>query len=128
MVDFTKIIAWKQAHQFTLAVYSLIVKFPEFERYGLTSQFTRAAVSIGANIAEGTQKISKTDKLRFLNIAQGSLSECRYYIILSRDLGYISEEDSNHLYSLLDSSSYFLNRYYDGIEKNNGINDKFPNE
>ena len=56
--------------------------------YGLTSQLRRAAVSIPANIAEGFKKKSRLDKARFLNIAQGSLEECRYYLILAKDLGY----------------------------------------
>jgi len=54
----------------------------------LTSQFRRAAVSIAANIAEGFRKRNKADKIRFLNIAQGSVEECRYYLILTKDLEY----------------------------------------
>ncbi len=69
--------------------------------------------------------MSKSDKLRFLNISQGSLSECRYYIILSRDLEYINEKEQALLNSLFDSSCYFLNKYIEGIEKNNGIKDNF---
>ena len=68
-------------------------KFPEFEKYGLSSQFQRAAVSIVANIAERYKKLGKADKLRFMNIAQGSLEECRCYVMLSKDLGYINEEE-----------------------------------
>lgn len=125
MVDFTKIIAWQKAHAFTMLVYSVANKFPDYERHGLFSQFTRAAVSIAANIAEGTQKLTKADKLRFLNISQGSLSECRYYIILSHDLGYISAEDFNLLTTRFDATCFFLNKYIEGIEKNNGIKDNF---
>ena len=62
--------------------------FPKSEMYGLTSQFRRAAVSIPANIAEGFKKRGRQDKGRFMNIAQGSLEECRYYLLLARDLGY----------------------------------------
>ena len=90
--SFEKIFAWQKAHQFTLTVYNLTKAFPEEERFGLASQFRRAAVSIEANIAEGYKKLSKADKLRFLNISEGSLAECRNYVILSRDLNYISEE------------------------------------
>ena len=57
-------------------------KFPKYEMYGLTSQFRRAAVSVPANIAEGFRKRGKADKVRFLNISQGSLEEARYYLIL----------------------------------------------
>jgi len=81
-------VVWQKAHQFVLAVYRLTGEFPSAEQYGLTSQFRRAAVSIPANIAEGFKKRGKADKARFLNIAQGSLEECRYYVILTRDLGY----------------------------------------
>jgi len=79
---------WKNAHAFVLAVYRLTTTFPADERYGLSSQFRRAAVSIPANIAEGFRKFSPADKARFMNTAEGSLEECRYYCILAHDLGY----------------------------------------
>lgn len=85
---FEDLIVWQKAHQFVLAVYGLSRTFPRSENYRLSSQFRRAAVSIAANIAEGFRKRGKADKLRFLNIAQGSLEESRYYLILARDLGY----------------------------------------
>ena len=85
---FEDLIVWKKAHQFVLMVYRYTESFPKSETYGLTSQFRRAAVSIAANIAEGFKKRGKLDKARFMNISQGSIEECRYYIILSRDLGY----------------------------------------
>ena len=71
-----------------LSAYRFSDKFPAKEIYGLTSQFRRAAISIAANISEGFKKRGTNDKVRFLNIAQGSLEECRYYLILSHDLGY----------------------------------------
>jgi four helix bundle protein len=85
---FEDLLVWQKAHLFVLAVYNLTGTFPKHEIYGLTSQFRRAAVSIAANIAEGFRKRSKPDKIRFLNIAQGSTEECRYYLILTKDLGY----------------------------------------
>ena len=85
---FEDLIVWQKAHEFVLAVYRMTRDFPKSEIYGLSSQFRRAAVSIAANIAEGFRKRSDADKVRFLNIAQGSLEECRYYLILSRDLEY----------------------------------------
>ncbi|HET6528618.1 MAG TPA: four helix bundle protein [Balneolaceae bacterium] len=85
---FQDLIVWQKAHQFVLATYQLTTKFPKSEMYGLTSQFRRAAVSIAANIAEGFKKKGKRDKVRFYNIAHGSLEECRYYLILANDLSY----------------------------------------
>ena len=85
---FQDLIVWQKAHQFVISVYRAAEVFPNKEIYGLTSQFRRAAVSIPANIAEGFKKTGKSDKFRFMNIAQGSLKECRYYVILARDLGY----------------------------------------
>ena len=85
---FEDLVVWQRAHQFVLAVYRLTRAFPRSEVYGLTSQFRRASVSIAANIAEGFRKRGKADKVRFLNIAQGSLEESRYYLILVRDLEY----------------------------------------
>ena len=81
--SFEEVFAWKKAHAFVLLVYKITKGFPDDERFGLTSQFRRAAVSIEANIAEGYRKIGKPDKLRFFNISEGSLSECKDYIILS---------------------------------------------
>jgi len=86
--SFDQLIVWQKAHQFVLGVYRLTDGFPRKETYGLTSQLRRAAVSIPANIAEGFKKRGRADKVRFLNIAQGSLEECRYYLLLAKDLNY----------------------------------------
>ena len=93
MFDFRNIIAWQRAYAFSLEVYKVTCAFPEYEKYNIVSQFQRAAVSIAAIIAEGYKKLGKQDKLRFLNIAQGSLSECENYILLSYDLHYISDDE-----------------------------------
>jgi len=91
--SFRDLIVWQKTHRFVLAVYNITrADFPREEMYGLTSQFRRAAVSIAANIAEGFRKQSKADKARMLNISEGSLEECRYYIILASDLGYINND------------------------------------
>ena len=120
---FENIIAWQKAHQFVLTVYRTTKSFPIEEVYGLTSQFRRAAVSIEANIAEGYKKLSKADKLRFMNISQGSIEECRDYIILSRDLQYISDNDFTELHNMLEETSKMLYLYCNGIINNNGIKD-----
>src|SRR6185295_220484 len=85
---FTDLVVWQKAHQLVLAIYGLTATFPRYELYGLSSQMRKAAVSIPANIAEGFKKRGKADKARFMNIAQGSVEESRYYLILAADLRY----------------------------------------
>ena len=113
--SFKDLLVWRKAHIFVLKVYEVSRSYPSEERFGLCSQFQRAAVSIPANIAEGYRKMGKADKLRFLNIAQGSLEECRYYIILSKDLNYINEKTYNELTKSIEDVSYLLNAYCKGI-------------
>ncbi|MDY6785928.1 MAG: four helix bundle protein [Cyanobacteriota bacterium] len=88
--SFQNLIVWQKSHKFVLDVYLLSKDFPKSEMYGLTSQLRRAAVSIPANIAEGFKRRSVKEKARFMNIAQSSLEECRYYLILVQDLEYAS--------------------------------------
>jgi four helix bundle protein len=85
---FQDLVVWQKAHAWVLAAYRFTEGFPAKETYGLTMQLRRAAVSVPANIAEGFKKAGVADKRRFMNIAQGPLEECRYYLILARDLGY----------------------------------------
>lgn len=112
---FEELNAWQKAHAFVLEVYKSSELFPKKEDYGLTSQFRRAAVSIAAIIAEGYKKKGKADKLRFFNISQGSLEECRYYIILAFDLGYINSDSKAFLFLLIDDTSRLLNGYCKAI-------------
>ena len=104
---FQDLIVWQKAHSFVVEVYKTTAGFPKTEIYGLTAQFRRAAVSVPANIAEGFKKTGKADKIRYYNIAQGSLEECRYYVLLSKDLGYCStlclHEKAEEISKLLDS-------------------------
>ena len=121
--SFKDLIVWQKAHAFVLLVYRMSGKFPSAERFGLCSQFQRAAVSIPANIAEGYRKLSKADKLRFINVSQGSLEECRYYVILSKDLAYISNDDYNSLNALIKDVSRLLNAYGRKIKESIFAND-----
>ena len=114
--SFKDLIAWQKAHEFVLSVYKFTNTFPNHERFGLMSQFQRAAVSIAANIAEGYKKTGKSDKLRLMNIAQGSLEECRYYILLSKDLKYITEEISLILTERIENVSRLLNAYCKAVQ------------
>jgi four helix bundle protein len=105
---FQDLIVWQKAHEFVLSIYRYSESFPKNEIYGLTSQLRRAAVSIPANISEGFKKKSRPDKARFLNIAQGSLEESRYYLILAKDLGY---GDSTLIRNQLEEVSKLLEAY-----------------
>jgi four helix bundle protein len=109
---FRDLIVWQKAHQFVLSAYKLSQSFPPEEIYALTSQFRRAAVSIAANIAEGFKKRGEADKARFLNIAHGSLEECRYYLILIADLGYA---DTSQLNEQLEEVSKLLTSYTNAV-------------
>src|SRR5687767_2495613 len=93
---FEDVEVWQKAHASVLGIYSLTESFPKHELFGLTSQLRRAAVSVPANFAEGFAKAGRADKARFYNMAQGSLEECRYYLILARDLGYADTKYSLH--------------------------------
>ena len=112
---FKDLVVWQKAHRFVLATYSLTASFPRSEIYCLTSQKRRAAISIPANIAEGVTKRGAPEKARFLNFAQGSLEECRYYLILIQDLGYAATADME---ALLEEVSKLLVAYASAIESN----------
>ncbi len=105
---FQDVEVWKKAHNWVLSVYRFTGGFPKHEMFGLTSQLRRAAVSVPANFAEGFKKQGRSDKIRFYNIAQGSLEECRYYLILAKDLGY---GDSSSLMKALEEVSKMLGGY-----------------
>ena len=105
---FRDLLVWSKAHEFVLAVYRFTSAFPQSEAYGLTQQMRRAAVSVPANIAEGFSRRGKSDKARFMNIAESSLEECRYYLILCQDLEY---GHADNLLSSLEEVSRLLNAY-----------------
>jgi four helix bundle protein len=95
--SFEDLLVWQKAHSFVLTIYRLTGTFPKHEIFSLTSQFRRAAVSIPANIAEGFRRRGTSDKARFYNIAQASVEECRYYLILVRDLEYADTQEAHRL-------------------------------
>jgi four helix bundle protein len=113
--NFRDLLIWQKAHQFVLCVYKETKRFPPDERFGLTSQL-RAAVSVPANIAEGFVKRGIGDKLRFLNIAQGSLEESRYYLILVSDLGLAN---LSHLEQSVDECSRMIEAYAQAMRRSN---------
>ena len=109
---FQDLLVWQKAHQFVLGVYALTAAFPKQETYSLSLQMRRASVSIPANIAEGFRRRGKADKARFMNIAEGSVEECRYFLILAEDLGY---GDTERLAASLEEVSRLLNGYVAAI-------------
>jgi four helix bundle protein len=110
--SFEDLLVWQKAHSFVLAVYGLTGAFPKHEMFGLTSQFRRAAVSIPANIAEGFRRRGASDKARFYNIAQSSVEECRYYLILAKDLVYADVQEASRL---IQEVSKLLEAYVNSI-------------
>jgi len=105
---------WQRAHGLVLKIYEITRSYPPEEKFGLVPQMRRAAVSIPANIAEGFKKRGVKDKANFYNISQGSLEELKYYLILSKDLGYLidisflqehAEQVAKMLHGLINSIS-----------------------
>ena len=105
---FQDLTIWQRGHQLVLSAYRSTADFPPTEKNGLTAQLRRAAVSVPANIAEGFRKRGRSDKARFFNIAEGSLEEVRYYLILADDLGYM---DSRRMLTDVDELSRLLDAY-----------------
>ena len=109
MQSFTDLKVWQRAHEFTLLIYKAIANFPGEEKFGLTSQLRRAAVSIESNIAEGRGRGSDKDFCRFISIAMGSCFEVKSQILIARDLNFISATQSDFLEAKVDEVSRMLN-------------------
>ena len=109
---FQDLVVWRKAHELVLAVYAFTGVFPKQETYGLALQMRRAAVSVPANIAEGFRRRGKADKARYMNMAEASLEESRYYLILAQDLGY---GNTHSLTTSLEEVSRLLNAYTKAI-------------
>jgi len=89
---FTELKVWQRSHALVLEIYRLTTKLPADERFGVVAQLRRAALSVPTNIAEGSKRENRQDYARFLNIAEGSLVEAEYLLMVSRDLGYLTAE------------------------------------
>jgi four helix bundle protein len=110
-VGFKKLLVWQEAHLFVLDIYKISRLFPKQELFGLMSQIQRAAVSVPANIAEGSARNSRKEFLQFLFIAQGSLSEVEYYLELVKDIEYISKQQ----YLVLEEKRYRIGKLLHGL-------------
>ena len=113
---FHKLIVWQKAHQLVLLIYQLSESFPKSEIFGLTSQLRRAAVSVPTNIAEGYTAGGKGQFGRYLNIAQGSLAEVEYYLVLLRDLKYISEKQYGEAESMRGEVGFLFHRLIQSLK------------
>jgi len=120
MKDFKDLKVWQKAHDMTIAVYSASRTFPKEEVYGLTSQLRRAAVSVGANIAEGCGRRSDGEFVRFLQIARGSASEVEYHLLLARDLNFLSSAAHNELEKKLTEVQRMLTALVSSVQQTPG--------
>ena len=114
---FRKLIVWQRAHQLVLQVYKFTEKFPKHEVFGLTSQLRRAVVSVPANVAEGYAAGGKGQFKRYLDIAQGSLAEVEYYLILAQDLTYITSSQYEQAESLRAEAGFLLHRLIESLDR-----------
>ena len=117
MVPYERFDAWKMTHQLALQVYKVTESWPLSERYGLTIQIRRAALSAPTNIAEGSAKRGAREFRRYLDIALGSLSEVSYLLRFTRDRGILSDVDFKTLDDLRDQAGKLTWRFYSSLGK-----------
>jgi len=123
MSSFNTLIVWKKSHELTLKIYEITKTFPKEETFGITSQIRRAAYSIPSNIVEGRTKSTIAHKLSFVSHSIGSFEEVKYFLLLSKDLNYITIETYNELIPFLNEVGKLLNGYEKFIK-----NDKYSKE
>ena len=119
MKNYKKLIVWQKAHALALLLYKATKDFPKAEQFNLTSQIRRAATSIPTNVAEGCGKFTQSDFANFLQTSLGSSNEVEYLILLSHDLGYLTDDDSyKSLYSQVNEVKAMLISLIVKIRKN----------
>ena len=117
MRDFRKYAVWNLAIDFAHDIYGYIALFPKEERYGLSGQMQRAAVSISSNIAEGASRTSEVEFIHFLEIALGSAFELETQLIIANKIGYITESDNDQLLERLHAIQKGVNHLISVIRK-----------
>lgn len=108
ITTFKDLVVWQKSHELTLQVYRIVAGFPRFEEFGLSSQMRRCSSSVPSNIAEGFKRTSTRDSIYFYNIADCSLEELKYQLILARDLKYIDSDEYDRLNDLAEEVSKIL--------------------
>lgn len=121
MQRFTELKVWQRSHALVLQIYRLTSTFPTDERFGLVAQLRRAALSVPTNIAEGSKRQGGQEYARFLNIAEGSLAETEYLLLVSRDLAYAATEIVRPLLSEADEIARMLNALRAKVAANSAI-------
>jgi len=116
MKSFRDIKVWNKAYELVLKVYKVTKEFPSDEKFSLTQQIRRSAVSIIANIAEGNKRKSDKDFGHFLNISEGSLEEVKCYLILSKDLNYLNENNYQQLFNLSEEVGRMLHGFIKSLK------------
>ncbi len=119
MNTFRDLLVWQEAHKLVLMIYRTTDAFPKSEQFGLTSQMRRAAVSVPANIVEGFKRLSFAEKARFYNIAEASLEELKYFLILSKDLEFATE---SLLFEQADTVGRLLHRFIQSTQRTAQVN------
>lgn len=109
--SFVELKVWQKAHELALLIYKLTSKFPPEEKFGLSSQMRRAAISTASNIAEGFHRPFKKISANFYNIADGSIEELKYQLLLSKDLDYLDLSEYNQALKLSEEVSKMLNSW-----------------
>lgn len=108
IITFKDLLVWQKSHHLTLEVYKVVATFPKYEEFGLSSQLRRCSSSAPSNIAEGFKKQSTKESLHYYNIAECTIEELKYQLILAKDLGYITKEKYEKLNNLAEEVSRLL--------------------
>jgi four helix bundle protein len=124
--SFEDLTVWQEAHKLTLEVYKLTAKFPGTEKYGVVSQLRRCSSSVPANIAEGFGRATTRELLRCLQIARGELEETRYFVLLSRDLGYVTSEDCESIAQHCNSIGRLINALGSSLKRRLALGGESP--
>ncbi len=117
MFPFEKLEVWNEAIEFADIVYEMTKNFPSDERFGLTNQMRRAAVSISSNIVEGASRLSRQEYCRFIEIASGSLFEVVSEATIARRQGFLIEADYQRIYTRAEKQGRMLS----GLRKSLGV-------
>lgn len=115
---FKDLLVWQKAHALTKFIYEVTDHFPAREIFSLANQMRRAAVSVPSNLAEGLRRKSLKDSLNFYNIAEGSLEELKYQLLLSFELKFISQENFEKANDLAEQTGKLLYRFIQSQRKN----------